>query len=101
MNKITKEDIRVRYKEYNRLYFGNQLKHCNPAVTETPEPAQTADTGETSVPYSPSANDVPGGINGGFAKLLRIALVAGGILLGVVVLAAVITLVVYLARKHK
>ena len=72
-----------------------------PAVTETPEPAQTADTGETSVPYSPSANDVPGGINGGFAKLLRIALIAGGILLGVVVLAAVITLVVYLARKHK
>ena len=32
MNKITKEDIRVRYKEYNRLYFGNQLKHCKFSV---------------------------------------------------------------------
>ena len=32
MNKITKEDIRVRYNEYNRLYFGNQLKHCKFSV---------------------------------------------------------------------
>ncbi len=32
MNKITKEDIRVRYKEYNRLYFDNQLKHCKFSV---------------------------------------------------------------------
>ena len=32
MNKITKEDIRVRYKEYNQLYFGNQLKHCKFSV---------------------------------------------------------------------
>jgi len=32
MNRITKEDIRIRYKEYNRLYFGNQLKHCHFSV---------------------------------------------------------------------
>ena len=32
MNRITKEDIRIRYKEYNRLYFGNLLKHCDFSV---------------------------------------------------------------------
>ena len=32
MERITKEDIRIRYKEYNRLYFGNQLKHCKFSV---------------------------------------------------------------------
>ena len=28
MNRITKENIRTRFKEYNRLYFEGQLKHC-------------------------------------------------------------------------
>ena len=32
MERITKEDIRIRYKEYNRLYFCNQLKHCKFSV---------------------------------------------------------------------
>ena len=32
MERITKEDIRIRYKEYNQLYFGNQLKHCKFSV---------------------------------------------------------------------
>lgn len=32
MNKITKEDIRKRYHEYNRLYFDNRLKHCSFSV---------------------------------------------------------------------
>ena len=32
MNRITKDDIRTRYKEYNRLYFRNQLRHCDFSV---------------------------------------------------------------------
>lgn len=32
MKKITKDDIKSRYKEYNKLYFGNQLKRCKFSV---------------------------------------------------------------------
>lgn len=28
MKKITKDDVKARYEEYNRLYFDNKLKHC-------------------------------------------------------------------------
>ncbi len=26
---ITKEDVKIRYKEYNKKYFGGVLKSCN------------------------------------------------------------------------
>ena len=32
MDRITKEDIRTRFKEYNRIYFDGQLKHCKFSV---------------------------------------------------------------------
>ena len=62
MNKITKEDIRVRYKEYNRLYFGNQLKHCKFSVQKMswlsePSTASGEDFSDMAAYSGDNAND--------------------------------------------